>query len=215
MCVETDIVQNRLIKIREYKEFGLTHFWCSGWQHSRVGRTSPKGRLVKDAKAPSVVGSRLSNKVLLQVTQEIWYNLYTIALIKNCGQRQLILLFLFCIERAKVQTKRKPHIHVHVSNGQTRKIIYGHRFQSVPSILMIYIVSGKWIFKVKENLNGYEHYKARLLARGCEQTDSDLEIYASVAWFTTFRIFMAVTNRMNLPVYQLDVTGAFLYGDIK
>lgn len=77
------------------------------------------------------------------------------------------------------------------------------------------IVSSKWVFRIKSNFNGQKEYKARLVARGFEQKDCDSEIYAPVARMTTFRIFMAIANNMNLPVYQLDVTGAFLYGDIK
>lgn len=76
------------------------------------------------------------------------------------------------------------------------------------------IVSSKWVFKIKEDLEGGKQYKARLVARGFEQTSCDSEIYAPVARLTTFRLFMIIANKMKLPVHQLDVTGAFLYGDI-
>lgn len=76
-------------------------------------------------------------------------------------------------------------------------------------------VSCKWVFKVK-NCNNLTQYKARLVARGFEQNDMfNLgEIYAPVAKMSTFRLFIAVATNMNLPIYQMDVTGAFLYGDI-
>lgn len=76
------------------------------------------------------------------------------------------------------------------------------------------IVSSKWVFKFKGNSNN--QYKARLVARGFEQdSDFDLgEIYAPVAKLSTFRVFVAIATHLNLPIYQMDVTGAFLYGDI-
>lgn len=76
-------------------------------------------------------------------------------------------------------------------------------------------VSSKWVFKIK-NSNGSVQYKARLVARGFEQSDiMDLwEIYAPVANLSTFRLFVSVATKLNLPIYQMDVTGAFLYGDI-
>lgn len=77
-------------------------------------------------------------------------------------------------------------------------------------------VSSKWVFKIK-NINGVKQYKARLVARGFEQQDIfDLnDIYAPVAKLSTFRLFVAVATKLNLPIYQMDVTGAFLYGEIK
>lgn len=77
-------------------------------------------------------------------------------------------------------------------------------------------VSSKWVFKIK-NTNNVKQYKARLVARGFEQQDVfDLnDIYVPVAKLSTFRIFVAVATKLNLPIYQMDVTGAFLYGEIK
>lgn len=77
-------------------------------------------------------------------------------------------------------------------------------------------VSSKWVFKIK-NVNNVLKYKARLVARGFEQQESfDLsDIYAPVAKLSTFRLFVAVATKLNVPIYQMDVTGAFLYGEIK
>lgn len=78
------------------------------------------------------------------------------------------------------------------------------------------VISSKWVFKIKYT-NGIKQYKARLVARGFEQDDIlDLNsIYAPVAKLTTFRCFVVVATKLNLPIYQMDVTGAFLYGDIN
>ncbi|CAG4926146.1 unnamed protein product [Colias eurytheme] len=78
------------------------------------------------------------------------------------------------------------------------------------------VISSKWVFKIKY-INGVKHYKARLVARGFEQNnDIDYnDIYAPVAKLTTFRLFVSVATLLKLPIHQMDVTGAFLYGEIK
>lgn len=76
------------------------------------------------------------------------------------------------------------------------------------------IISSKWVFKIKE-AEGKSLYKARLVARGFEQKNCDDEKYSPVAKLTTFKLMMAVAAQKRQPVYQMDVTGAFLYGDIS
>jgi hypothetical protein len=75
------------------------------------------------------------------------------------------------------------------------------------------VISSKWVFKVKE-VGSDKVYKARLVARGFEQSDCDLEVYSPVARLPTFRVFMSIANKLQLPVHQMDVVGAFLHGDI-
>lgn len=64
------------------------------------------------------------------------------------------------------------------------------------------LVSSKWVFKIK-NANNSLQYKARLVARGFEQNDMlNLdEIYAPVAKLSTFRLFLSVATKLNLPVH--------------
>lgn len=77
-------------------------------------------------------------------------------------------------------------------------------------------ISSKWVFKIKD-VNNVKQYKARLVARGFEQQDiiNLSDIYAPVAKLTTFRLFVIIATKYNLPIYQMDVTGAFLYGEIN
>lgn len=76
------------------------------------------------------------------------------------------------------------------------------------------VISSKWVFKVKD-MGEKKIYKARLVARGFEQADCDMQVYSPVARLPTFRVFMSVANKMGLAVYQMDVVGAFLHGNIK
>lgn len=75
------------------------------------------------------------------------------------------------------------------------------------------VIDSKWVLKIKND----GQYKARLVARGFQQKCDDnlYDVYAPVAKVSTFRILVVVANKLNLPIFQMDVQGAFLYGEIK
>lgn len=79
------------------------------------------------------------------------------------------------------------------------------------------VISSKLVFKKKIDETGIVKFKCRLVARGCEQeTDCDWnELYAPVANLPTLKCLIAVANKLNLPLHQMDVCSAFLDGDIK
>lgn len=73
------------------------------------------------------------------------------------------------------------------------------------------VIESKWVFKIKSN----KQYKARLVAKGFQQQVTDLyDVYAPVAKLTTFRILVIIANKLKLPIFQMDVQSAFLYGEI-
>jgi len=77
------------------------------------------------------------------------------------------------------------------------------------------IVKSKWVFKVKNN-NGSPHYKARLVACGYTQKfgeDYDT-VFSPVVRFESVRTLIAFAVQKNLKLYQMDVTCAFLNGDL-
>lgn len=73
----------------------------------------------------------------------------------------------------------------------------------------------KWVFKLKDSENGSYQHKARLVAKGFQQKNCNDSVYTPVARLTTFRVFVVIATQKQLPIYQMDVTGAFLYGEIK
>lgn len=78
-------------------------------------------------------------------------------------------------------------------------------------------ITGKWVFKLKHKANGdIDKYKARFVARGCSQKAGFdyAETYAPVAKLTTLRILLAIANRFNMYIHQMDVKSAFLNGDL-
>lgn len=79
-------------------------------------------------------------------------------------------------------------------------------------------ISGKWIFKLKRKSNGdIDKYKARFVAKGFSQREGfDFnETYAPVAKLPTLRILLAIANRYDMHVHQMDVKSAFLNGDLN
>lgn len=80
------------------------------------------------------------------------------------------------------------------------------------------IVGCKWLFKVKYKSDGsVERYKARLVARGFSRTKGldYFETFAPVAKLTSVRLLIAIAAASNWFLDQLDVTNAFLNGDLE
>ena len=77
------------------------------------------------------------------------------------------------------------------------------------------IVSSKWVFKKKDD-NGDIKYKARLVARGCQQKNEldFADIYSSVVQTNSLRTLLAVAAARGLHVCTFDVKSAFLNGDL-
>ncbi|KAL0361849.1 UNVERIFIED_CONTAM: Retrovirus-related Pol polyprotein from transposon TNT 1-94 [Sesamum radiatum] len=76
----------------------------------------------------------------------------------------------------------------------------------------------KWIFKKKLKPNGtVVKFKARLVAKGFKQKKGIdyFDTYSPVAWLTTIRVLIAMASVYNLPINQMDVKIAFLYGELE
>ena len=77
-------------------------------------------------------------------------------------------------------------------------------------------VRSKWVYKIKKNPDGTTRYKARLVAKGFTQKYGVdyLETFAPVVKYKSLRMLLALANELRWTVHQMDVTTAFLYGDI-
>ena len=79
-------------------------------------------------------------------------------------------------------------------------------------------VGCKWVFKIKHNADGsVERYKARLVAQGYSQRyglDYD-ETFSPVVRFESIRTVVALPVQRGLKLHQIDVTSAFLNGELE
>ena len=80
------------------------------------------------------------------------------------------------------------------------------------------IVGCKWVYKVKHDDKGnISRYKARLVAQGYTQKEGiDYgEVFAPFVKYNSIRSLLAIANELDLDVHQMDVTFAFLQGDLE
>jgi hypothetical protein len=79
-------------------------------------------------------------------------------------------------------------------------------------------VSCKWVFKIKQGVNGeVERYKARLMARGFTQTyrmDYN-ETFSPITKFTSIRCILALTALENMEIHQMGVKTTFFNNELK
>ena len=79
-------------------------------------------------------------------------------------------------------------------------------------------VGSKWVFKTKANADGkIERYKARLVAQGFSQifgSDYD-ETFCPVVRLESLRTLIAMSVQYRLQLHQVDVTTAFLNGELE
>jgi len=78
------------------------------------------------------------------------------------------------------------------------------------------IVTYRWIFTVKYKPVGtIDRYKARLVARGFTQTYGiDYKETSPVVRLNSICVLLSIAVNQGWPLHQLDVSNAFLYGEL-
>ena len=74
------------------------------------------------------------------------------------------------------------------------------------------------VFKVKTIADGtIERQKPRLVARGFTQTEgvNFEENFSPVVKYTSIRTLCVIVNQLDLELHQMDVSTAFLNGDLQ
>lgn len=93
-----------------------------------------------------------------------------------------------------------------------------HTWTLVPYTEDMNVLSSRWIFTVKYNPDGtVRKLKARLVVKGFEQEEGldYLETFSPVVRTATIRLVLNVAVSKGWKVKQLDVTSAFLHGELQ
>ena len=74
----------------------------------------------------------------------------------------------------------------------------------------------RWVFNIKDNIN-VPMFKARLVAQGFRQVQGVVygETFSPLVRYESIRILFAIAVQFKLVVHQMDVTTAFLNGDLE
>jgi hypothetical protein len=91
-------------------------------------------------------------------------------------------------------------------------------WEIVPRLKSKYVVSSKWLFKIKHTADGsIEKYKARFVTHGFSQKEGiDYEeTFAPVARYTLIRTIIALAAKMKWKLHQMDIKTSFLNGVIE
>ncbi|KAG7536992.1 Reverse transcriptase RNA-dependent DNA polymerase [Arabidopsis suecica] len=81
-----------------------------------------------------------------------------------------------------------------------------------------HVIGCKWVYKVKYNSDGtLERHKARLVATGYTHKEGldYVDTYSHVAKLTSFKMLLASTAKLGWSLSQLDLSNAFLNGDLN
>jgi hypothetical protein len=79
------------------------------------------------------------------------------------------------------------------------------------------VIGSKWVFKAKKDATGkVVRHKARLVAQGFSQVEGVdyFDTYAPVVRLPSSRAIIAMANRLDLELHQVDIKGAYLNGEL-
>ena len=75
----------------------------------------------------------------------------------------------------------------------------------------------KWVYRIKNEHDGSNCYKARLVVKGFQQKEGIdyIKIFSPVVKMSTIRLVLGMVAVENLHLKQLDVKMTFLHGDLE
>ncbi|KAL0430955.1 UNVERIFIED_CONTAM: Retrovirus-related Pol polyprotein from transposon TNT 1-94 [Sesamum radiatum] len=97
-------------------------------------------------------------------------------------------------------------------------IIFNGTWKLVDLPLGCTTIGCKWIFKKKLKFDGsVDKFKARLVAKGFKQKEGIdyFDTYSPVARLTIIQVLITIASVYSLPIHQMDVKTAFLYGELE
>jgi len=114
------------------------------------------------------------------------------------------------------QAATKPE-WVNAMNLEYQALISNNTWSLCPRPPHHNVVRNKWVFKIKQKSDGsVDRHKARLVAKGFDQLNGVdyYETFSPVIKPATIRLVLALAVQFDWSINQLDVSNAFLHGEL-
>ncbi|CAH2089057.1 unnamed protein product [Euphydryas editha] len=99
-----------------------------------------------------------------------------------------------------------------------RSLLDNNVWQLVDRPNNVNIIKCKWVYKLKtDSVGSLIRYKARLVARGFTQRKGIdySETFSPVVRHSTMRVLFCIANELDMDIEHVDVTTAFLHGNLE
>ena len=89
-------------------------------------------------------------------------------------------------------------------------------FELVPLLEGKQIIGSKWVYAIKTDKNGNDHFKARFVAKGYSQVEGVdyQETFSPTARMNSIRVISQIAVQNDLEIHQMDVKAAYLNAPI-
>ena len=122
------------------------------------------------------------------------------------------------IEPTSFREASKDQNWINAMDSKYNALIQNNTWKLVPRSNDQHIIGCKWVYKLKLNSKGnIDRYKARLVAKGYNQQEGfDFnETFSPVIKHTTIRLLLSIGISRNWHIHQIDISNAFLHGDLE
>jgi hypothetical protein len=105
-----------------------------------------------------------------------------------------------------------------VTNQEYDALLANNTWTLCPLPANHHLIRNKWVYKVKQKVDGsIECHKTRLVAKGFDQRCGIdyIETFSPVTKPATVMLVLAIPVHFNWPICQLDISDAFLHGNLQ
>ncbi|GAB1609461.1 hypothetical protein Ahia01_001231700 [Argonauta hians] len=117
---------------------------------------------------------------------------------------------------AEAKSSKEAHEWNSAMEREIEALTENDTYEIVPYPKDRNVIGSRWVYTIKSNQNGEQHYKARFVAKGYSQIEGIdyYETFSPTARMSTIRIMCQIAVQNNLDIHQMDVKAAYLNAPI-